>query len=168
MDAESIAEAVAERLHRDGFSVERETIGGVPAHVARRTFFRWRWLATRLHVFVVAFDAELSSAAEAAGRVECALDFALSQPRPLPRGLQTGVLSVVVLAAEQVDAELRAWARWRPRPRFAAWSLPIVFDLETGESLVPSARRFGGIVFDAFLRELAAQIVAAASPPQPT
>jgi hypothetical protein len=163
MQPESLARAVTEDLRRDGFSVERETIGGVPAHVARRTFFRWRWLATRAHVFVVAFDGTASSAAEADRRVESALEFALSRPRRLPRGVQTGVMSVVVLAAEQVDAELRTWARWRPRPRFAAWSLPIVFDLETGESLVPSARGVSGIVYDAFQRELAARIVAAAA-----
>jgi hypothetical protein len=158
-----LARAVTDALRRDGFSVERETIGGVPAHVARRTFFRWRWVATRLHVYVVAFDRTVSSTAEAAGRVESALEFALSQPRRLPRGVQTGVLSVVVLTAEQVDPELRAWARWRPRPRFAGWSLPIVFDLETGERLVPVGRGVSGIVYDGFLRELAARIVAAAA-----
>jgi hypothetical protein len=98
-----------------------------------------RWLATRAHVFVVAFDRAVSSAAEADGRVDSALEFSLSQPRTLPRGLGTGVMSMPVLAAEQIDVELRAWARWRPR--FAALSLPILFDLETGEDVVPSARR---------------------------
>ena len=63
------------------------------------------------------------------------------------------------------DAELRTWARWGGAFASALRRLEPSdrLRLESGESLVPFARGASGIVYDAFLRELAARIVAAAA-----
>ena len=161
-DAESVAVAVTRQLRDDGFTVEVATIAGVPAHVARRAVFRWSWLATRLHVFVVALDRTVADVANAQRLAESAVEYALANKTGLPRGFQTGVVSVAVLATDGIEPDLRAWARKGPRPRFAAFSLPVVLDLETGESVVPLQRGFRGIVYASFLQRLVDRVAAAA------
>ena len=161
-DAEPVAAAVTQQLRDDGFTVEVATIGGVSAHVARRAVFRWSWLATRLHVFVVAFDRTVADVTDAEHLAESAVDYALANKTGLPRGFQTGVVSVTVFAAERIAPDLRAWARKGPRPRFAAFSLNVILDLETGESVVPLQRGFRGIVYANFMQRLVDRVVVAA------
>jgi hypothetical protein len=158
----SLARAVADRLQADGYSVELASVEGAPARIARRSFFRWRWLATRLHVFVVAFETAVADVDEAQRRTDGALEYALSHRDGLPRGVQTGVVSVVVLGADGMGAELRNWAGREPRARFAVLRLLIVVDLQTGEAFTPWQRGLRGIVYTAFQQELTARIVAAA------
>jgi hypothetical protein len=160
-NAELLSRAVVQQLQDDGYSVDVATVAHVPARIACRTIFRWQWLATRLHVFVVAFQTAVADVEEAERRADGALEYALSHRGGLPRGVQTGVVSAVVLAADRIDAELRNWAGRTPRPPFAAFRLPIVVDLQTGETIYPRQRGFRGIVYATFLQGLVDRIEAA-------
>ena len=146
--------AIGRRLEEAGYESSTVNLDGIPALVARRSDFRWRWFGTRLHtfVFVAAFDhptrAQLDRFATLASR------YATANKGGLPRGLQTGTAAVSVAVVDHVREEVLAWADRRGKTRFAAIGYPVLAEASTGKVLRP-ARMVAGASYASHLRSVA-------------
>jgi len=104
-------------------------VAGQDVGVGRQSWFRWRWFATRLHVFVVIFDVPGLSTGVADELTAAALDYAVAHKGGLPRGLQTGTAAVPVFLAGEADDGVRDWFAQAPKHRFAALRFPVLVEL---------------------------------------
>jgi hypothetical protein len=126
--AEDLRSALCDADFRVGF----ETVCAFDVLVARRSEFRWEWVGIRVHtfVFMVAGSAgdikaleELTSAAE---------DHAIQRKGGLPRGLQTGTLTMPVFLTERASSDVRGWFGVDPHHRFGAMRWPVLVEVATG------------------------------------
>lgn len=167
MVASSVAaEAVAlERRLRDaGFGIARDcTIGEGTALVARRSDFRWRWAATRLHTFVTVLQMEDLDEATPETSTAAAQQYAIDHKGGLPRGLQTGSVTVAVFLVRAVRPEVRSWFTRPPTHRLAALRWPVLTEVENGETTSYTGDTFAGSFYHGYLRQLANEVIRPAS-----
>jgi hypothetical protein len=127
--AQRAASAVATAFESDGFTLADETVLGLSGTLAYKRVFRWRWYATRLHIFSFVVGLERADIETVQQQTEALIELALLRKPPLPRGLvglQTGIAAVPVVVGQRVDDAAAEWAR-RPAPRqFAAIRFPVV------------------------------------------
>src|ERR1035441_7333409 len=90
MEATEALAAVADHLAHAGYQIQNTTIGGRGGLVSCGLDFRWRWLATRLHTFVVVFTVSELDESLAEELSAAAQQHAIKHKGGLPRGQQTG------------------------------------------------------------------------------
>jgi len=112
---------LAQTLREASCGVSRDSISGREALVARRSDFRWTWVASRLHTFVITFTVAGLTPSDADRLVAAAQRYAIDHKPGLPRGLQT-VLS--------------------PLPRFSPMTLRKTYGRGSETSLSTSTLRF--------------------------
>jgi hypothetical protein len=158
-------EALARIEHAAGASglqPVRVTLGsGRPALAGRTSEFRWRWIATRLHTFLVAapFPPE-TGPAELDGFIAEATRYAKDSKGGLPRGLQTGVAALVVAVTSGPSPGAVEWASAVHGRHFAAVPWPILVDTASETVTQPQKMKLGGI-YKAYLQEMARKVVVA-------
>jgi hypothetical protein len=157
--------AVGRALGHHGYEVASDTLDGLPVVVGRRSDFRLRWMAVRLHTFVVVARFRTDHVAAGAPVLDRFLDascaYATSHKGGLPRGLQTGTAAVAVAVVDGGDDGARSWADHPHGRRFAAMAYPVAVEAATGRVTHPG-RMVVGAVFNGHLRRIAEEIVAPA------
>lgn len=151
--AASWVEAAAARLRANGY---REVSVDLPEHNARafrRRDFHFRWFATALHTFVLLDESPTADAAELRGFVNQAACWAKHAKGGLPRGLQTGVAVLPVLAVASADDGARREASRRPDKEFASVRLPMLVEVGPGVVSTYSGAMVWGMVYTDFLGE---------------
>src|SRR6266498_3086270 len=73
-------------------------------------------------------------------------------PQSVPRGFQSGVAIIPALVAETVTEPARAAALARPKKEFAAFLLPAIVDLATGQTFSYQGRIVWGTIYASWLR----------------
>ncbi|WP_189784102.1 levansucrase [Streptomyces capitiformicae] len=127
--------SVAARLAADECQTWWEDWGGVPVLVGRRSDFRLRWMATKVHLFTVAAAVpEITMPAIGTFTFQ-AMEYAKRTKGGLPAGLQTGIGVFPVLVSDRVDPAAVQWAEAEARNEWAIMARPVVVD---------SARRYVG------------------------
>jgi hypothetical protein len=162
--AEAI-EVLGTRLTSAGYKTGQATIAGCDALVARRSNFRLKWWATRLHSFVVPFvtpelDEQLAEELTAAAQ-----QHAIEHKGGLPRGLQTGTATVVVFLSKAERPVVRSWFARQPEHRNAALRFPVLAELATGALTYFEGRMPLGWVYAEHLRGVVEGIVRPAIQP---
>jgi len=119
---------------------------GRPSVIARRSDFKAKWFATRLHTFLVAsaFD-HVPDVAELDAFLDAAREYAVSNKGGLPRGLQTGVAVIAAAVVPGAAPGLDEWALTPHARRFAAIPFPVLANLATGAVAEPRRMLLGGI-----------------------
>lgn len=157
-----VVSSLAARLEAGGYATETVAFEGRPALVGRASHFRLRWMAVRLHTFVVAstFGDEVGPE-ELDHFLRLSSRYAVAHKGGLPRGLQTAVAAVAVALVDRPSVKVVQWAE-RPHGRsFGAIAYPVVADLSTGRVTHPG-RMVLGAVFNGHLRAIAEEIVSPA------
>ncbi|HEX4518611.1 MAG TPA: hypothetical protein VH063_03415 [Gaiellaceae bacterium] len=152
--------ALGAALAEAGYTVTNATLDGTPALVGRSSSFRWRWMATRLHTFVVvaAFDPVPEDAAPLDRFLELAVKHAAANKGGMPAGFQTGTAAIAVALVDGASTAAREWAL-RPHGRkFGHIAYPVLADMETGEVVHPPRMIVGGI-YNAHLKGIAERVV---------
>ena len=103
------------------------------ALVGRRSQFRWAWMATRLHTFIVAtpFPAGTATRATLDSFLNDATEFSIANKTGLPRGLQTGTAVLVVAVTEHAIPEAVEWAAKPHGRRFAMCGRPMAHEISS-------------------------------------
>jgi hypothetical protein len=142
------------------YDIDRAEFDGREVLVARRSDFRWRWFATRLHttVTVATFDEavdpwKLDEYLEAGGRA------ARTAVRGV-RGMQTGAAVVGVAVLPTLSDAARAWASQPHGHKFASIAYPVAVGLSPPE-VVELRRMRMGVVYRHFLRGIVADVITA-------
>jgi len=152
-------EVIGLRLAGSGFTQQRVKIAGHDALVARRSDFRLKWVATRLHTFVMVFhvtdlDEQLAEELTAAAQ-----RYAIRHKRGLPRGLQTGSAAVAVFLSHEPQPALHQWFADTPKHRFAALRFPVLVELEPPTLTYFQGRARTGAVYLGHLRGVVGDLV---------
>jgi hypothetical protein len=160
VDPNAYLEALPVVLRRNGFEVTSEEVGGRRAVVGRRSDFRWRWFAVRLHTAVVAAPFDPAEAhPELLDRFLAeASRWAVEHRRSGRLGIQTGTAAVAVAVLPSMSEEVRAWASKPHGRHFAAIAYPVAVDASSGSVVNPQRMVVGGI-FSSFLRNLVRDVV---------
>jgi hypothetical protein len=158
-------ESIGRALARHGYQVGPESIGGRAVVVGRRSDFRLRWMAARLHTFVVVTRFDEGGAGPDTAGLDAFLDascrYAVGHKQGLPRGLQTGTAAVAVAVVDRAGPDALAWADHSHGSRFAAITYPVTVEAATGRVVHPP-RKVVGAVFNGHLKAVAEEIVAPA------
>jgi hypothetical protein len=162
-ERDAYLDGVRTALGSRGFEVSRAEVGGRAAITARRSDFRLRWFAVRLHtaVIVASFDAAEAHRAELDTFLEASSRWAIANRRGRGLlGLQSGTAAVAVAVLPDGAGEAPAWASEPHGHHFAALAYPVAADLQAGTVVEPRRMRIGGI-FRSFLRGVVRDVVAA-------
>jgi hypothetical protein len=150
--AERYLAAVRDRLAADGCDLRDERWNGWPVLVGRRSDFRMRWMATRLHQFAcVTVLPEISRSAVEQYTTQ-ALRYAVDNKSGMPRGFQTGVALFPAMISDRVDPDALAWAEAQQRLQFAVMARPVVVDVARGVVAAFRGRAKLGAVYNGHLR----------------
>ncbi|MCL2376989.1 MAG: hypothetical protein FWC76_06275 [Defluviitaleaceae bacterium] len=112
-----------------------------------------KWLATKLKVFSFVTHASHIAAQDISLFSDACTAHALNAYKGLPRGFQNGVASFNVMASEKVDATAAAFAVSRPKKRFAAFPMPVIYNLSTMEIFYYRDTPMWGAIYYKYLRE---------------
>jgi hypothetical protein len=143
-----------------GMQPGRVTLGsGRAALVGRTSEFRWRWMATRLHTFLVAAPVPPEAdGAQLDGFIADATRYAKDNKGGMPRGLQTGVAVLVVAVTAGASPAAGQWAANVHGRQFAAIPWPVLADTESGTIVQPQKMKLGGI-YKAYLQDMTNRLV---------
>lgn len=146
-----------------GMQPVRVTLGsGRPALAGRTSEFRWRWMATRLHTFLVAAPFPPGTGpAELDAFIGEATRYAKDNKGGLPRGLQTGVAALVVAVTSGASPAAVEWASEVHGRQFATIPWPVLVDTASGTVTQPQKMKLGG-VYKAYLQEMVRNVVVVA------
>ena len=153
MDSTEYLDRVQVALGSRGFAVSRAQVAGRPVIAARRSDFRWRWFAVRLHTSVIvgAFSAAEARRDLLDRYLDAASRWAVQHNRGRIHGLQSGTAAVAVAVVTGDAGEARAWAGTPHGRRFAELAYPVAVDL-TSAAVVQPGRMLAGGIFIPFLR----------------
>ncbi len=146
-----------------GFEVLRAELVGRPADVGRRSDFRWRWVAVRLHtaVIVCSFSAAEATVEALDAFLDAASRWAVENRRGRgPLGLQSGTAAIAVALLPEGAGQAHEWASKSHGNRFAAIAYPVAIDLREATVVQPRRMVVGGI-FVAFLRGVVRDVLEA-------
>ena len=147
-------------LQRHGYQIDTSEFRGSPVLVGRTSAFRWRWMASRLHTFVVVadFSSEVIERSELDRFLSVACGYAKSKKGGLPRGLQTGTATVAVALVRGDASTAEQWASNNHGTAFATIAYPVVANLDSGVVTHPG-RMIVGALFNSHLRSVADDLI---------
>lgn len=115
--------------------------------------FEAKWLATKLKIYsFVAYQPHISKNDIMAYSDNCLL-YALNDYKGLPRGFQNGVGCFNVLVSENIDADAIAYSMERPKKHFAAFEMPIIYDLSNNKLYFYPKTPMWGAIYYKFFRQ---------------
>lgn len=159
-DIRAMGDCLADSFGQAGYRPTRELIPEIGEMLARRSMFRWRWLASRLHIFV--FLARIDVTEETVSRLDVfmniANDYAIRTKGSL-RGMQKGICLIPIAVVEGPPQAAIDWARKPHGRRFAAITWPVLIDSTKGEVHSPEKMLIGAL-FVGYLRTLTREIIA--------
>lgn len=143
-----------------GLQPVRAVIGGPIAVVGGTSRFRWRWMATKLHVSICAASFLPGTSAPFLDQfLAAAIENAINRKGAL-RGFQVGVAAIAVAVVDGATPEQIAWASQPHGRRFAAVTLPVLADASSRQVVYPQRMIIGGIYLG-YLQELVRKYVEA-------
>jgi hypothetical protein len=160
MDLGPSLERIAHSTAVAGMQPAYQQLGTGTALVARASEFRWRWMATRLHTFLVVapFPPGTASRPILDSYLRAASDYAIAHKGGLPRGVQSGTAIIPVAVTSRARPEAIEWASKVHGRRFAVIPYPALLDASSGQTFRPERMVVGGI-YGTYLRGLVDQHV---------
>ena len=150
-------------LRQAGIAVVRDQLQGRPVIVGNWTKFRWRWLATKLYLFVIArpFSSAEATTEQLDQFLTSARQYAISHKTGLPLGFQTGVAVIAVAVVDELGQDAADWASKAHGSRFGAIAYPVSVELREGRGRRPDSMALGAI-YVPYLRSIVDSIIAPA------
>lgn len=159
MSVDERVELIREQMLADGNDVSLVQLRSGPAVVGYKSKFRWRWLATKVHLFTVVVGVPQATNEVLAALTSQALEYAKTTKGKL-RGLQTGVAVIPVVVATDVTPEARSTVESRPEKGFAAFVLPAIVDAQAEQTYSYHGRVIWGGMYASWMKERLARTLA--------
>ena len=121
--------------------------------IAYEEVFKWSWWATKLKITSFVKYLPTVQLSDIKSYSEHCLMQARKDRRGLPIGLQNGIMCFCVLASENISPDAIAFATSRPKKHWAAFEVPVLFDLCGGELFFFDGKIIWGSLYQKFLIE---------------
>jgi len=115
--------------------------------------FKVKWLATKLKMFSYVSYLPVINEQDIIEFSDACIADALQKYQGLPRGFQNGVGSFCVLASEYIDPRAIAYVQQRPKKHYAAFEMPIIYDLTRNMLFYYDKTPMWGAIYYKFFRE---------------
>lgn len=130
MDTNTYFNKIYSKLKQEGFELQKDKINLFDVIVATKKQFKLSWVATQMNFFVImGLSNKITKETIEEFSRNC-MDYAIKNNKGLPRGLQAGVVSFALLVSSDVDEDAKKFAQARPKKHFAAFEMPVIFDLK--------------------------------------
>jgi hypothetical protein len=159
MDVTQATEALGSALADASFDVARDAVVDGGKLVARRVDRKPPLV--RMHTFVVVIELNEVTPELAEKLTAAAQQYAIDHKGGLPRGLQTGTMTIVVFLGHASESAAR-WFAADPKHRFAALRFPVLADPGTGELTYFRGRMSRGFAYGPDLLTIVESIIAPA------
>jgi len=147
-DTDHRAELARQRMVGGGFAVSDERLAVGPVVVGYRGTFRIRWLATKLHLFVVILTVPTIDASTLDRFLTESVGYARGHTRWWARSVQQAVAVVPVVVCDVATGPAVAVVEQLPHRDAGMMTLPWLIDTATGRT----HRSVGKVVFGAIYR----------------
>jgi hypothetical protein len=135
MEASTYINAAIEKFKTDGFDISAEKIGGSDIVAARNSQLKPLAGMTQMKNSAVIGFADAVTKESMERFTEDAFKHTLETTNGLPRGMQTGVSCFAVLVSGDVSEDAKKWVQEKPKASFAAFRMPVIVDLSSGQTL---------------------------------
>lgn len=153
MDPQQRLEQVTARLTASGYEVTPNAqIGGATTVRGHTSTFRWRWLATRVHLLVYVQTVDTVTTDGLERFAVAAMEDALARKGGM-RGMQVGVAVVPLQIGARVDDGARRFAEHQILRRYAAFTWPVAMDAPTGQASRHLGRPAIGGLYTSWMRQ---------------
>ena len=133
MEGKTYLSTIYDKLQQDGFELKNEKVNDHDVLIATKKEFKLSWLATQLNIFVYIGSTDRTSKDIIETFSKNSLKYTIDSYTGLPRGVQSSVVSFSLLASTTIDEEAKQWVKKPPKKHFAAFEVPIIFDLKKGK-----------------------------------
>ena len=130
MDKNVYINEIVAKFEQTGFMLQNDVIDSFDVTVATKSQFKLSWFATQINFFAIMGVSNNITKEIIENFSEKCTDYAIKNKKGLPRGFQSGTVSFTLLASLSVDEDAKKFAQERPKKHFAAFEMPVVFDLE--------------------------------------
>ena len=143
-----------EYLEKINFNSSKQIqILNLDTFVTYEEVFKWKWIATKLKIFsFVAYSEELNAHQIIDYSKEC-LQYALKNKKGLPIGWQNGIVSNNVIVSKHVMTDAIATVTSRPVKHFAAFEMPVIYDLSKNLLYFYNGEIIWGSIYNTFLKD---------------
>jgi hypothetical protein len=147
-DAHHRAELARRHMDESGFTVSDEALAVGPVVVGYRGTFRFRWLATKLHLFVVVLTVPTIDASTLEQFLAESTAYAREHTRWWNRAVQQAVAAVPVVVCDVATGPAVTVVEQLPRRDSGLMTIPWLVDAATGRT----HSSLGKVVFGAVYR----------------
>jgi hypothetical protein len=154
---------IGQSTTRAGFATSDQVFLGMRVLVARTSQFRLRWMATKLHTFVVAsaFPPGTATPDQLDDFMHAMMEYGRANKGGLPASSRTSIAAITVAVTESADRSAHAWTAERRGSQHAVQPFPVLVDVATGE-VTHMARPLLGSFFYGYLKGIVEEHVTAA------
>lgn len=147
MDPNDYPNKVCKKFKQDNFKLENDKMDSFDVTIATKSKFKLSWFATRMHFFAIYGFSKNISRETIENYSKSCLNYAVKNKKGLPRGLQTGLTSFALLFSPEVSEEAKKFAQKRPKKHFAAFEMPIIFDLKENKLYYCDENQLWGSIY---------------------
>jgi hypothetical protein len=159
----SVATDLLKAAARLGERTEDARLAGDVFPTFRRSDFKLRWFATRMHTFLFVIDLSMRPGQDLPALANEARTWARQHKGGRPAGMQTGSTAMPIFITPDA-AQVAAWAGAPQAPMFAVGLFPVVISPDGLEVAYRRRTQLVGFSYESFRRSLAAQLVSAVHP----
>lgn len=130
MDKDDYINKIYSKFEQNGFKLQKDTVDSFEVTIATKSEFKLSWYAAQIKFFAIMGVSNNITKETIENYSKICIDYAIKNKKGLPRGLQSGIVSFALLVSLNVDEDAKKFAQERPKKHFAAFEMPLVFDLK--------------------------------------
>ncbi len=149
-------EKAKNKFENEKIYFSKSFLNNIESEIAYLKKFRLKWFATQLKIFISigVFENGIVTKEVIRKYSDDLINFAKNKNTGIPRGLQSGIASIAILAVMDVDSSAKEFCTAYSKIRWSAFEIPVIIDLRTKEAFYFKKKPLWGFIYYSFLREL--------------
>jgi len=135
------------------FGVEEIQLNSLEVKRVYEEKFQLEWMATKLKINSFITRMDKIGYEDIVSYSSSCIGHALEIQKGLPRGMHNGIVSFNILVSENICQEAIDFVTSRPKKRFAAFEMPIIYDLHKEQIYYYKGTPLWGSMYYKYFRE---------------
>ncbi len=151
-----LLEEVKEKFKQENiYSAKSVFFTDIDCEIAYLKKFKLIWFATQLKVFLsIGVIDEIVTKEKIEGYSGELFNYAKNNYTGIPGGLQSGIASIAILAAENIENSAKEYCYSFSKKRWSGFEVPVLVDLSSKEIIYFNKRPLWGFIYYSFLKKL--------------
>lgn len=154
MISDQLRQKIIKYFEEEHIFYGEEQIQNIKSEIAYINKFKISWFATQLKIYlsIAILEKETITLEMVKSYSEDFFNYVKNKNKG--RGLQSGFASVSILASEKIDFEAKVYCENFAKTRWAAFQIPVVVDLATGELSYFRKKPIWGFIYYNYIKEI--------------